>query len=122
PVKLDQAALYLAKDGMLGGAAGDNGTTDYAYPVAAPPVVDTSAEAFESFLRDNTWSRTPYVAAGRAAFTTPPLAKAVTTYGPASLDVWISTLAKDVDLQATITEVRPDGQELYVQRGWLRAS
>jgi predicted acyl esterase len=28
----------------------------------------------------------------------------------------------DTDLQATVTEVRPDGQETYVARGWLRAS
>ena len=28
----------------------------------------------------------------------------------------------DADLQVTITEVRPDGQEMYVQSGWLRAS
>jgi predicted acyl esterase len=28
----------------------------------------------------------------------------------------------DADLQATITEVRPDGMEEYVGRGWLRLS
>ena len=28
----------------------------------------------------------------------------------------------DADLQVTITEVRPDGEEMYVQSGWLRAS
>ena len=28
----------------------------------------------------------------------------------------------DTDLQATLTEVRPDGRETYVQNGWLRAS
>lgn len=28
----------------------------------------------------------------------------------------------DADIQVTITEVRPDGQEMYVQSGWLRAS
>jgi predicted acyl esterase len=27
-----------------------------------------------------------------------------------------------VDLQATVSEVRPDGQETFVQSGWLRAS
>ena len=29
---------------------------------------------------------------------------------------------RDVDLQATISEVRPDGKETFVQNGWLRAS
>jgi predicted acyl esterase len=28
----------------------------------------------------------------------------------------------DVDVEVTISEVRPDGQETYVQSGWLRAS
>ena len=28
----------------------------------------------------------------------------------------------DVDLQATISEVRPDGNETFVQNGWIRAS
>ena len=28
----------------------------------------------------------------------------------------------DTDLEVTISEVRPDGQEIYVQSGWLRAS
>jgi uncharacterized protein len=28
----------------------------------------------------------------------------------------------DVDLQATVSEVRPDGNETFVQNGWLRAN
>jgi hypothetical protein len=42
--------------------------------------------------------------------------------GPASLDLWLKSTATDTDLEATVTEVRPDGEETYVQRGWLRAS
>ena len=33
-----------------------------------------------------------------------------------------SATSADTDLEATISEVRPDGQEIYVQSGWLRAS
>ena len=44
------------------------------------------------------------------------------TIGTGSLDVWVKTPAKDVDLEATISDVRPNGQEVYVQSGWLRAS
>ena len=29
--------------------------------------------------------------------------------------------ARNVDLQATVTEVRPDGKETFVQGGWLRS-
>ena len=42
--------------------------------------------------------------------------------GAGALEAWIKSAARNVDLQATVTEVRPDGQETYVQSGWLRAS
>jgi len=41
------------------------------------------------------------------------------------VDLWIRTNDADVtdaDLEVNLTEVRPDGQERYVQSGWLRAS
>ncbi len=53
---------------------------------------------------------------------TSPLKQNVVTIGTGSLDVWVKTAAKDVDLEATITDVRPNGKEVYVQSGWLRAS
>src|SRR5207253_10181489 len=52
----------------------------------------------------------------------PPLTKDMTTVGSASLDHWLASTAVDTDLQVTLSEVRPDGQEEYVQTGWLRAS
>ena len=42
--------------------------------------------------------------------------------GTGSVDLWVRRRAEDTDLQVTITEVRPDGKEIYVQNGWLRAS
>lgn len=57
-----------------------------------------------------------------AAFLTEPLTQDAALIGTASLDLWLKSSADDADLQATITEVRPDGQEVYVQSGWLRAS
>ena len=46
----------------------------------------------------------------------------VTVIGNASVDLWLKSTAPDTDIQVTITEVRPDGKEMYVQNGWLRAS
>ena len=40
--------------------------------------------------------------------------------GPSYL--WVRSSTPDVDLQATISEVRPDGNETFVQNGWIRAS
>ncbi|WP_354698196.1 hypothetical protein DSM112329_03861 [Paraconexibacter sp. AEG42_29] len=123
PGTVDQADLYLGPDGRMGGPAdGPSGSASYVYPLPSPPVVDTSSQGLQEALNVSTWTVVPDLAAGRAAFTTPPLSNTATTYGPSSADLWVSTTAPDVDLQTTITEVRPDGQEVYIQRGWLRAS
>lgn len=42
--------------------------------------------------------------------------------GSASFDTWISSTAADTDLEVTLSEIRPDGTEVYIQSGWLRAS
>ena len=42
--------------------------------------------------------------------------------GLGSVDLWISSKAPDTDLEVTLSEVRPNGREVYVQSGWLRAS
>jgi hypothetical protein len=42
--------------------------------------------------------------------------------GTASADLWVRSNVDDADLQVSLTEVRPDGKEMYVQSGWLRAS
>src|SRR5262249_36515031 len=42
--------------------------------------------------------------------------------GSGSVDLYLMSTAPDTDLEVTLTEVRPDGQERYVQNGWLRAS
>ena len=59
-------------------------------------------------------------AGGSVAYTTPALERDVVTFGDASLDLWIASTTAAGDLEATLTEVRPDGQETFVQRGWLR--
>jgi uncharacterized protein len=56
------------------------------------------------------------------AWATPPLAADTTVAGPGSVDLWLRSSAADSDLQVTLTEIRPDGLETYVQSGWLRAS
>src|SRR3954447_15522136 len=57
-----------------------------------------------------------------ASWTTDPLPADTTVIGAGKVTATIATSARDVDLQATISEVRPDGRETFVQSGWLRAS
>ncbi|MEW6272815.1 MAG: CocE/NonD family hydrolase, partial [Thermodesulfobacteriota bacterium] len=60
---------------------------------------------------------------GRAvAYATDELAEDVLMAGSGSVDLWLSSTAADTDLQVTLSEIRPDGFETYVQSGWLRAS
>jgi predicted acyl esterase len=42
--------------------------------------------------------------------------------GTASVDLWIQSPVDDADLEVTLSEVRADGKEMYIQSGWLRAS
>ena len=49
-----------------------------------------------------------------------PLDDDTAVIGAGALQVWVRSAARNVDLQATITEVRPDGKETFVQGGWLR--
>jgi putative CocE/NonD family hydrolase len=67
------------------------------------------------------WSQKPPPNAS-LNWTTAPLASDLTLLGSASLDLWLSSTAPDTDLQVTLSEVRPDGQEMYLQKGWLRVS
>jgi predicted acyl esterase len=58
----------------------------------------------------------------QVAFTAATLSSDAVMAGSGSADLWVAVDAEDVDLQVTLSEVRPDGQEMLVQSGWLRAS
>jgi uncharacterized protein len=66
------------------------------------------------------WRRPPPGTA--VSYVTPPLKADAAFIGAGAVHAWVRASARDVDLQATISEVRPDGRETYVQSGWLRAS
>lgn len=55
-------------------------------------------------------------------FESAPLASDLVMLGSGSVDLWVRSPVDDADLEVNLTEVRPDGQERYIQSGWLRAS
>ena len=66
------------------------------------------------------WTQHP---AGTAvSYLTAPLGATASVVGAGALRVWLKASAPSVDLQATVSEVRPDGKETFVQSGWVRAS
>jgi len=66
------------------------------------------------------WQQAPV--ANLVAYVSDPLTDTLEMVGSGSVDLWVKSTATDTDLQITLSEVRPDGKETYVQSGWLRAS
>lgn len=85
------------------------------YPVPGPVVSTRTAP-------DQWGPLAQHWRSGSLHYTSPPLPGSLLAYGPASADLWVSATSADADLQLTLTELRPDGQEMFVQRGWLRLS
>jgi putative CocE/NonD family hydrolase len=115
---------YLGAGGTLLPApprGADEGVDAYAPDPEARPM-ETLLPGGDSWdlLPEVDWQ--PLAAGTAAAWATPPLEGDVTIVGPGSLDLWLRSSAEDTDLQVTLSEIRPDGLETYVQSGWLRAS
>jgi predicted acyl esterase len=66
------------------------------------------------------WTQSPPGSA--VSYLTKPLSTTTTVVGAGAVHVWVRSSAPSVDLQATITEVRPDGKETFVQNGWVRGN
>ena len=110
---------YFGAGGTLASsAAADPSSASYRPDVASrrhdpgPALVD----APEPF----TW--TPLASDASVGFVSQPLASDVVAVGPAAASVALSSTAADTDLAVTVTEVRPDGQEMLVGSGVQRAS
>jgi predicted acyl esterase len=64
----------------------------------------------------------PLVADTAVAYITPELDEDTAMIGTGSVDLWLKSSTDEADVQVALTEVRPDGSEVYVQNGWLRGS
>jgi putative CocE/NonD family hydrolase len=109
-------ALHLREGGGLRLSAPEAAQPpdSYRYPA---PTANTPAD----FAGNSAWKNPP-VPGGTVVYTTPALAQDAEFLGSGSADLWISSTAGDTDVQVTLSEVRPDGQETYVENGWLRLS
>ena len=66
------------------------------------------------------WKQSPTGSA--VSYVSAPLASDTTAIGAGAVHLWVKSSTPDVDLTATVSEVRPDGNETFVQNGWMRAS
>lgn len=95
-------------------------STSYLGDPAARPA-QTITDGSEWHAQPN-YNWQPMVNGRGLGFVTPALSRDTVIAGDISVDLWLKSSASDTDLQATLTEVRPDGKEVLVQSGWLRAS
>lgn len=105
--------LYLHPEGRLSmdGPDMDGGSTSYRYdPRANPPMFDSRQG----------W---PHPAAGTAAvFVSDPLTEDTAFLGTGAVELWLASTSADTDVEVVLSEIRPDGTEMFVQVSWLRAS
>ena len=124
PPKQARATKYfLAPGGALGSKPAKRSSERYTADPSARP-----KQTLPGNGSDDAWkAQPPYnwapVAAGKGlGFVTKALGKDTVIAGPSSLDIYVKSSARDTDFQVTLSEVRPDGNETYVQNGWLRGS
>jgi len=118
---------YFGPTGSLGDQPPASGGVNwYTSDANALPLTDYGSNTGTGGLWGNAsqwqwnWKQNP---AGTAlSYVSAPLTANTTVIGSGAVDIWVRSSTPDVDLQATISEIRPDGKESFVQNGWIRAS
>jgi predicted acyl esterase len=128
PVPGTQArSWYLSPGGSLGGSVpASSGADEFTWDADALPRTDFSGDTAAgegglwTALPQYHWEQSPPGSA--VSYLTAPLSANTTVIGAGAVNVWVRSSAPSVDLQATISEVRPDGKETFVQNGWVRGN
>ena len=116
---------YLAPNGALANQTPAKAAADaFTWDAHARPLTDYSGDTGAGGLwratPDYQWTQDPDRSA--VAYVTAPLSADAAVVGAGRVDVWVRSSTPNVDLQATISEVRPDGKETFVQNGWVRGN
>jgi len=116
---------YLGAGGTLGDSvARRRGVDVFTWSPKARPATDFTGNTGPGGLWGTSpnyhWTQNP---AGTAlSYITAPLQSNTVVVGAGAVHIWVEASTPDVDLQVTVSEVRPDGNETFVQSGWLDAS
>ncbi len=102
------------------------GADSYTSDAGATPLTDYTGGTGPGGLWGNasqwSWNWTQPVSGDAVSYVSAPLASDTAAIGAGAVNLWVKSSTPDVDLQATVSEVRPDGNETFVQNGWIRAS
>jgi hypothetical protein len=85
------------------------------------PIANTEAGGLWGNASQWQWNWQQNPSGTAVSYVSAPLKSAATVIGAGAVHLWVRSSTPDVDLQATVSEVRPDGNETFVQNGWLRA-
>jgi predicted acyl esterase len=118
---------YLGPDGTLNEQQPTaRGVDAYTSDANATPPTDYSANTGSGGLWGNAsqweWNWAQPSSGSAASYVSAPLATNTTAIGGGAVHLWVESSTPDVDFQATVSEVRADGGETFVQNGWIRAS
>lgn len=124
PSQVEARRWYLGADGSLGDdePGADGGASRW---VANPALAQTTTlpgdKESEAFKAEPAFEWAADAPGDAAVFVSEPLARDTAILGAGSADLWIRVDAEDADLGITLSEVRPDGNETYLQSGIGRA-
>lgn len=118
---------HLGPGGVLSSAAPDRRHVDgFTADAKALPLTNYGKNTGGGGLWGNAsqweWTWQPNPAGTAVSYVTPPLEQDTTVVGAGAVYLWVRSSTPDVDLQATISEVSADGNETFVQNGYLRTS
>jgi len=112
---------YLGADGSMNDSIGAAGTTSY-HPDPAKRRDKILPQAPSGAIPTVTFTWSPVDDGDGVGFVSSPLTSDIVAIGPAAANIMVSSSAADTDLGLTLSEVRPDGQEMLVSTGVQRAS
>jgi predicted acyl esterase len=118
---------YLGPEGTLNEQpAATEGVDSYTSNAGATPLTDYSSHTGPGGLWGTAsgweWNWAQNTEGSAVSYVSAQLSSDTTAIGAGAVNIWVKSSTPDVDLQATVSEVRPDGNETFVQNGWIRAS
>ncbi len=126
PPEAEPTTFFLQPDGTLGP---DEPTIADGEPTSAASFDyhpeygdDRTVPGGFTFQADPGFDWKPLREGDAVSYLSEPFDESTVMAGPASANLWVESTALDTDLEVTISDVRPDGKEVYIQNGWLRTS
>lgn len=121
PAEVTPETRYLSASGALSTEAptADAPSDEYQSDPSTRPFTSLGKNG-SVYDADAGYNWQPLAEGNGLGYITEPLAAGQVLMGTASVDLQVAATAENADLQATLTEVRPDGGEVYLSSGWLR--